>query len=80
MVNRFETFERVYEERFERAYGFYRPYLRSIIYRYLDCGVLRNGFTSGNALFKLIGFLGQAIGHVQDHLAGVFHIHNATDR
>ena len=39
MVNRFETFERVYEERFERAYGFYRPYLRSIIYRYLDCGV-----------------------------------------
>jgi hypothetical protein len=41
----FETFERVYEERFERAYGFYRPYLRSVIYRYLDCGGLRNGFT-----------------------------------
>jgi len=40
----FETFERVYEERFERAYGFYLPYLRSVIYRYLDCGVLRNGF------------------------------------
>ena len=40
----FETFKRVYEERFERAYGFYRPYLRSVIYRYLDCGVLRNGF------------------------------------
>jgi hypothetical protein len=31
----FETFERVYEERFERAYGFYRPYLQSVIYRYL---------------------------------------------
>jgi len=40
----FETFERVYEEPFERTYGFYRPYLRSVIYRYLDCGVLRNGF------------------------------------
>jgi hypothetical protein len=40
----FEDFEQVYEERFERAYGFYRPYLRSVIYRYLDCGVLRNGF------------------------------------
>ena len=37
-------FEQVYEERFERAYGFYRPYLRSVIYRYLDCGILRNGF------------------------------------
>jgi hypothetical protein len=34
----------VYEERFERAYGFYRPYLRSVIYHYLDCGILRNGF------------------------------------
>ena len=31
----------MYEERFERAYGFYRPYLRSVIYRYLDCGILR---------------------------------------
>jgi len=40
----FEDFEQVYEERFERAYGFYRPYLRSVIYRYLDCGILRNGF------------------------------------
>jgi hypothetical protein len=40
----FEDFEQVYEECFERAYGFYRPYLRSVIYRYLDCGILRNGF------------------------------------
>ena len=40
----FETFEQVHEERFERAYGFYRPYLRCVIYRYLDCGILRNGF------------------------------------
>jgi len=40
----FEHFEQVYEERFERTYGFYRPYLRSAIYRYLECGILRNGF------------------------------------
>jgi hypothetical protein len=33
----------VYEERFEKSYGFYRPYLRSVIHRYLDCGILRNG-------------------------------------
>lgn len=39
----FEEFEQVYEERIERAYGFYRPYLRSVIYRYLDCSILRNG-------------------------------------
>ena len=40
----FDDFEQVYEERFERAYGFYRPYLRSVIYRYLNCNILRNGF------------------------------------
>jgi hypothetical protein len=36
--------EQVYEERLERAYRFYRPYLRSVIYRYLDCSILHNGF------------------------------------
>jgi hypothetical protein len=40
----FETFEQVYEERFERQYGFFRPYVRKVIYRYLDCGILHNGF------------------------------------
>ena len=33
-----------YEERFERTYGFFRPYLQKVIYRYLDCGDLHNGF------------------------------------
>ena len=36
----FERFEQVYEERFERQYGFFRPYVRKVIYRYLDCGIL----------------------------------------
>jgi len=40
----FETFEQVYDERFERRYGFFRPYVKQVIYRYLDCGVLHNGF------------------------------------
>jgi len=30
----FETFEQVYEERFERQYGFFRSYVRKVIYRY----------------------------------------------
>lgn len=41
----FESFERVYEDRFERQYGFYRPYVKQVIYRYLDCSILCNGFT-----------------------------------
>ena len=40
----FETFEQVYQERFERKYGFFRTYVRQVIYRYLDCGILKNGF------------------------------------
>ena len=40
----FERFEQAYEERFERQYGFFRPYVKHVIYRYLDCGILRNGF------------------------------------
>ncbi|MBL7218168.1 MAG: transposase zinc-binding domain-containing protein [Desulfobacteraceae bacterium] len=40
----FETFEEVYDERLERRYGFFRPYVKQVIYRYLDCGVLHNGF------------------------------------
>jgi hypothetical protein len=32
------TFVPVYEEWFERPYGFWRPYLQKILDRYLDCG------------------------------------------
>ncbi|NIO04027.1 MAG: hypothetical protein GTN74_05270 [Proteobacteria bacterium] len=39
----FETFGQVYEERFEKLYGFFRPYVQHVIYRYLDCGELHNG-------------------------------------
>jgi hypothetical protein len=40
----FETFVRVYEEYFPRQYGFWRPYVEQVIYRYLDCGDPHNGF------------------------------------
>jgi ribosomal protein S27AE len=32
------------EERFKCRYGFFRPYVSHVIYRYLDFGDLRNGF------------------------------------
>src|SRR3989339_124787 len=40
----FETFVRIYDEHFSRQYGFWRPYIEQVIYRYLDCGDLHNGF------------------------------------
>jgi hypothetical protein len=39
-----EEFERVYDERFTVKYGFLRAYVKRVIYRYLDCGILHNGF------------------------------------
>ena len=40
----FETLEQVYDEQFAKQYGFFRSYVRQVIYRYLDCGILHNGF------------------------------------
>ena len=40
----FERLEQVYDERFAKQYGFFRPYVRHVIYRFLDCGILHNGF------------------------------------
>jgi len=40
----FETFVQSYDEHFSRQYGFWRPYIEKVIYRYLDCGDLRHGF------------------------------------
>ena len=39
----FETFVGIYDEHFSRQYGFWRPYIEQVIYRYLDCGDLHNG-------------------------------------
>jgi len=39
-----DEFEQVYDERFTTKYGFFRAYVKQVIYRYLDCGILHNGF------------------------------------
>jgi hypothetical protein len=42
--DRFEALEHVYDERFARQYGFFCPYVRNVIYRFLDCGIIHNDF------------------------------------
>ena len=32
------------EDRFERRYGFFRPYVGQVMLRYLDYRILHNGF------------------------------------
>ena len=50
----FETFVRIYDDHFSRQYGFWRPYLEKVIYRYLDCGDPHNGFARGNCRFRTV--------------------------
>ena len=40
----FEELEAVWDDRYANRYGFWRPYTLDVIYRYLDCGDLHNGF------------------------------------
>lgn len=40
----FEIFERIYEERFEKRYGFFRPVISEVVRSYLKCGDLKEGF------------------------------------
>ncbi len=39
-----ELFINSYDDKFQEKYGFFRPVVESQIKKYLDCGILRNGF------------------------------------
>ena len=40
----YETFERVYERKYQAKYGYLRQIVSKVIYQYLDYGILHNGF------------------------------------
>jgi len=40
----YEEFKRVYDRRFSQKYGYLRSHIEKVIYQYLDCGILHNGF------------------------------------
>jgi len=41
----FEDLEAVWDDRYAHKYGFYRPYVMDVIFRYLNCEDLHFGFT-----------------------------------
>ena len=43
VYHNFEEYERVYEDRYEKEYGFFRTRVREVIYKFLDCGILEHG-------------------------------------
>jgi hypothetical protein len=40
----FEELERVWEYQYQKQYGYWRSYVLDVIYKYLDCGDLHQGF------------------------------------
>jgi len=40
----FDEFERVYPERYQRGYGYWRPVIRASIDKFVKCGDLKQGF------------------------------------
>jgi len=44
LSHHFERFQAEYESRFEREYGYFRPIVKEVVEKYLDCGNPRCGF------------------------------------
>ena len=44
MAQHFESFLLLYEQRFEKSFGYLRAIVRDTVYRFLDCGILESGF------------------------------------
>ncbi len=44
LFHHFERFLADYERRFEKEYGYFRPIVKEVVERYLDCGNPRSGF------------------------------------
>ena len=44
LSTRYDDFRTVYNERFSKRYGYWRPVTEEVVLRYLDCGILGMGF------------------------------------
>ena len=53
----FECFLAEYESRFEKDYGFFRPIVKEVVERYLDCGNPRCGFARIQGQMRIMAFL-----------------------
>jgi hypothetical protein len=49
-----EIFVVIYDKHFFSQYSFWRPYVEQVIYCYLDCGNLNNGFARMNCRLQSV--------------------------
>ena len=54
MDEHYDEFERVYSQRYEKTYGFWRPVIGDVVGKFLACGDLREGFARVRRLFALL--------------------------
>lgn len=40
----FESLENIWDDCYQKLYGYFRPHVMKVIYKYLDCGDIHNGF------------------------------------
>jgi hypothetical protein len=52
----FEQLETVWDERYQRRFGFWRPYVTDVIRRYLDCGDLHLGKINDVVIEKMMNW------------------------
>jgi len=45
----FEEYEKIYPERYEEEYGYFRKIITATICKYLDCGIMENGLPASAA-------------------------------
>jgi len=44
LTRHFDTFQTVYEERYQSRHGYLRPIIPEVVYKFMDCGDLERGF------------------------------------
>jgi len=48
----YEEFEKVYDIKYQEKFGYFRQVISKVIYQYLDCGILANGFARVRCLWR----------------------------
>ncbi len=50
----FQEFNAVYDERFARQWGYWRPVVARVVEKYVACGILKHGFAPSSTIAPLV--------------------------
>jgi hypothetical protein len=61
LLNHFDRFEQVYDERFAKGYDFYRPVISEVMRAYLECADLKKELST-REVFRSLAMLACLVG------------------